>query len=184
MGQRLGRLVSAEGQVGFAHRHRAAQRGRRVQGHVDLDPADHHDAQARRGVADERPEHRQGRGDGGDPLELVDHQHHWHLPDRLGEQPRRLGVGQACRQCRGGHAAGGGRRGGQRRLEVGHQPAGGGVGVVEGEPGHLAPEPWQGLGHGRGLARARGRAHPHERMALDELSHQAVDSLADHQPLG
>ena len=181
--QRSRRLLGREGQVALADRRDAAERGGVA--HVDrqLTAADEHDAHARRRVAQQPAECRERLRRLGQALELVDDQQHRARPDRLGEQARGLGVGDAPRQRAGPDAADLRRAAGQRRLQVGHQPPGRGIGGVEGQPRDRPLDGPRRLHDGRRLARTGGRGDPHDRIALDEHREQPLQARAPQRPL-
>lgn len=103
--QRSRRLLGREGQVALAHRGDAAERCGVAHVDRELPAADEHHAHAGRRVPQEPAQCRERLRSLGQALELVDDQQHRARPDRLGEQARRLGVGDAPRERPGPDAA-------------------------------------------------------------------------------
>ncbi len=182
--QRARRLLGREGQVALADGGDASER--RLVAHVDgqLAPADEHDAHRWRRVAHEAAERRERLRSLGQPFELVDDQQHRDRPDRLGQEPRGLGMGDPARQRAGADALDLGRNASQRGLEIGHEPSRCGVGAVEGQP---RDGPLDGAGRlhdGGGLARAGRGRDPHDRIALDEHRQEPLQARAAQGALG
>ena len=111
-------------------------------------------------------------------LELVEHQEHAVVADRLREQARRLGMGDTRRERIRGDPLEPRQPRRERRLEVADEPARRGIRAVERQPRELAVERLRRGGDRGRLAGAGRRGHDERRMAFDQPGELGVQTRA------